>query len=79
MLASKYHQEQVSKIDNFIWRMYLSYWNFNEITKTFGFTISHCNYEISSVSAGSDAIFIIILDAHQGYHQVQVQKLINKV
>ena len=68
-------QEHVANIDNFIWNMCVSYQKLNEITKPFEFTIPCCDNAIISVSAGSDTVFIISLDARQGYHKVQVRKI----
>ena len=56
-LAAKPHQEHITNVDNFIWRMYLSYYKLNNITKTFEFPISCCDDTINSVGAGSDTIF----------------------
>ena len=55
--------------------MCVSYWKLNNITKPFEFPIPRCDDTIRSVVAGSDTIFIMSLDARQGYHQVQVQKI----
>ena len=72
MISEKPHQDYVTNIENSIWRMCISYWKLNDITKTFEFTIRCCDNAISSISSGSGTIFIISLDARQGYHQVQV-------
>ena len=70
VLAENTHQEHVTKIEDFIWSMCVSYRKINEIRKTFKFTIPCCDDAIISVGAGSGTTFIIIIDARQGYHQV---------
>ena len=75
VLTANPHHKYVTNIENFIWRMCVSYFKLNNITKPFEFTIPCCDDAIRSVGAGSDEIFIISLDARQGYHQVQVHKI----
>ena len=75
MLAAKSHQEQVPNIEDFIWRIYVSYQKLNEITKPFEFTILRCDDAIRSVGTSSDNCFITSLDDRQGYHQVQACKI----
>ena len=55
--------------------MCVSYQNLNNVTKPFEFTIPHFDDTINRISAGSDTIFIISLDALQCYHQVQLGKI----
>ena len=43
------------------------------MTKTFDFPIPRCDDAISTVGAGSNKIWTIILDARQGYHQISVR------
>ena len=56
ILAAKTRHEHITNIDYFKWRMCVSYWNLNEITKPFEFPIPLCNNTISSVGAGSVTI-----------------------
>ena len=73
VLAAKPHQEKVTNIDDFIWRMCVSYRALNAITRPFQFPIPRCDYSIYVLGHGSVYIFIIALDARQGYHQVAVR------
>ena len=72
VLAAKLHQEHIQKIDDFIWIMCVSYRKLNGIAKLFEFPILCCNDAIITVSARSNKICIISLDARQGYHQISV-------
>ena len=74
VLAQKPHQEEVIKIEDFIWRMCISYRRLNAITKPFQFPIPRCDDAISILGSGAGDIWIISLDARQGYHQVSVRK-----
>ena len=53
--------------------MCISYQNLNSITKLFEFPIPRYYDAIISVGAGSRKIWIILMDARQGYHQVSVK------
>ena len=74
-LAQKPRQEHVTNIDNFIWRICVSYRKLNSITKPFQFIIPRCDDAITILSWGAGDIWIISLDARQGYHQVTVLKI----
>ena len=50
--------------------MCVSYRKFNGSTKTLNSPIICCDDAISTVGAGSNKIWIISLDARQGYHQI---------
>ena len=73
VLAAKPHQEHVIDIDDFVWRMCVSYRALNRITKPFQFPIPRCDDSIYMLGNGSVLIFLITLDARQGYHQVGVK------
>ena len=73
VLAAKPHQEHIKDIDNFVWRMCVSYRKLNAITKPFEFPIPRCDDAIAIIDTGSQFIWIISLDARQGYHQVNVR------
>ena len=73
VLAAKPHQEYVINIDNFVWRMCVSYSALNRITKPFQFPILRCDNSVYMLVNGSVLIFIITLDAYQGYHQIAVK------
>ena len=70
VLAAKLNQEYIQNIDDFICRMCVSYKKLYGITKLFNLPNSCCNNSISTVGAGSNKIWIICLDARQGYHQI---------
>lgn len=73
VLAAKPHQEYVTNIDDFIWRMCVSYRKLNEVTKPFEFPIPRCDDSIISLEQGPTQIFQISADADSGYHQVPVK------
>jgi hypothetical protein len=73
VLAPKPHQEHISNIDDFVWRMCVSYRKLNSVTKPFEYPIPRCDDAIESVGSGSDRVWIISLDARQGYHQISVR------
>ena len=75
VLAQKPHQEHVTNIDEFIWQMCISYRKLNSITKPFQFPIPRCDDAITILSWGAGEIWVISLDARQGYHQVAVRKM----
>ena len=75
VLAAKPHQEHISDIKDFVWRMCVSYRKLNSITKPFEFPIPRCDDAIAIIDTGSQFIWIISLDARQGYHQVRVRKV----
>ena len=73
-LDQKPRQEAVDNIEDFIWRIYVSNRKLNEITKPFQFPIPCCDDAITIFGDGTGKIWIISLDARQGYHQVLVSK-----
>ena len=72
-LSAKPHQEHITDIDEFIWRMCVSYQKLNGVTKSFQYPIPRCKDSVIILNAGAHRIWIITLDACQGYHQVAVQ------
>ena len=58
---------------DFIWRLCISYRALNHITKPFQFPIPRCDDSIYLLGNDSGRIFIITLDARQGYHQIPVR------
>ena len=75
VLAPKPHQEHVTDIEDFVWRMCVSYRGLNAVTKPFTFPIPRCDDAISSLNVGPGDIWIITVDARQGYHQISVRKV----
>ena len=74
VLAQKPNQEKVKKINDFVWRMCVSYRRLNAVTKPFQFPIPRCDDAIAMFGAGANEVFIINLDNRQGYHQISVRK-----
>ena len=74
VLAAKPHQENIDNIDDFIWRMCVSYRRLNSITRPFQYPIPRCDDSITILGRGSAVIFIFALDARQGYHQIAVKE-----
>ena len=68
VLAQKPHQEHVRHINDFVWRMCVSYRKLNSITKPFQFPIPRCDDAVMILGWGAGEIWIISLDARQGYH-----------
>ena len=73
LLAPKPHQEEVTSIDDFIWRLCVSYRALNAVTKSFTFPIPRCAESIEDFGDSNGPIFFITLDARQGYHQIAVR------
>ena len=56
VLSTKPHQEHIKDIDNFVWRICVSYRKLNAITKPFEFPISRCDDAIAIIDTGSQYI-----------------------
>jgi len=74
VLAAKPHQEHVLDIEDFIWRMCVSYRKLNSVTKPFQYPIHRCDDTITIMIVGTNFVWIITVDARQGYHQVSVRR-----
>ena len=74
VLALKPHQEHIVGINDFIWRMYVSYRRLNSVTKPFQFPIPRCDDSINILEQGLGTLFTVALDANSGYHQVKVKE-----
>ena len=75
VLAQKSHQESITNIEDFVWRMCASYRRLNAVTKPFQFPIPRCDDAITILGTGADEIWFISLDVRQGYHQISVRKI----
>ena len=75
VISAKPHQEHVTEINDFIWRMCVSYWKLNGVTKRFPYPIPQWVNVVPVLNVGAHCIWIITLDACQGYHQVAVQPI----
>ncbi|MGH7954401.1 MAG: hypothetical protein ACREOZ_00415, partial [Gloeomargaritales cyanobacterium] len=68
VLAAKPHQEHVTNIENFVWRMCVSYRKLNSITKPFEFPIPRCADAVEDLGDASGRMYFISVDARQGFH-----------
>ena len=72
VLAPKPHQEHVTNITDFIWRLCISYRKLNAITLPFEYPIPRCDDAIDDFGEGHGRLHFISLDARSGYHQISV-------
>jgi hypothetical protein len=74
VLDPKPHQEHVMDIEEFIWRMCVSFRRLNRVTKPFTFLIPRCADAIEDLGA---IVFLILwfvsLDCRQGFHQISIR------
>ena len=73
VLAPKSHQEDCSSIDDFIWRLCVSYRPLNIVTRSFEYPILRCADSIEDLVDSCGRLMIISLDARSGYHQIGVR------
>ena len=72
VLAPKPHQDEVTNISDFVWRMCISYRKLNAITLPFEYPIPRCDDAIDDFGEGHGRLYFISLDARSGYHQISV-------
>ena len=72
VLAPKPHQEDVKNIDDFVWRLCVSYRGLNAVTKPFTFPIPRCDDALDNFGTRTGTLFWICVDAKAGYHQIAV-------
>ena len=72
LFAEKPHQEHMENIEDFVWRICILYRVLNKVTRPFEYPIPRCDNAISMIEVGAYVIYIITVDAKQGYHQVIV-------
>ena len=71
VLAPKPHQEDVHSIDDFIWRLCVSYRSLNSVTLPFRIPIPVCNDALDRIGTIKHRqLFFISFDANSGYHQI---------
>lgn len=70
VLALKPHQEHVTDITDFVWRMCVSYRKLNSATEPFIFPIPCCLNIIEDLGGMAGPIFFISFNARSGYHQI---------
>ena len=68
VLAPKPHQEDCSSIDDFIWRLCVSYRPLNIVTRSFEYPIPRCADSIEDIGNSCGKLMIISLDTRSGYH-----------
>jgi hypothetical protein len=74
VLAAKPHQEHVTDISDFIWRLCVSYRRLNQVTLPFEYPIPRCDDAIDNFGDSAGRLFFIALDNKTGYHQVLVRE-----
>ena len=74
VLAPKPHQESVQDIDDFVWRMCVSYRGLNGVTWSFEYPIGRCDSAIEDLGDAAGPLYFICLDKAQGYHQIAVKQ-----
>ena len=74
VLAPKPHQESADDIDDFVWRMCVSYRGLNMVTQPFEYPIGRCDAAIENLGDSAGMLWFICLDKAQGYHQIGVRK-----
>ena len=72
-LTQKPHQEHITDINEFVWRMCVSYRRLNAVTKPFQCPVPRCDDAITILGCRVVLIWILRLDVRQGYHQVAVR------
>ena len=74
LLAAKPHQESCTNIDEFVWRLCVSYRALNGVTRSFEFPIPRCSDSIEDLGDSYGKLYFISLDARSGYHQIRVRE-----
>ena len=68
VLASKSHQEHINDVEEFIWRICISYRGLNIVTNLFEYPIGQFDDDIEDVGDRTQYIWFISVDSAQGYH-----------
>ena len=74
VLAAKPHQEPITWVEDFIWRMCISYRKLNSMTRPFEYPIPRCNDAIEDFGNAHGTLFMMSLDNWLGYHQIAVNQ-----
>jgi hypothetical protein len=72
VLAAKPHQEHIADINDFIWRMCVSYCHLNTVALPFEYPIPCCDNAIDNFGNSANRLYFISLDNKTGYHQISV-------
>ena len=73
VLAAKPHQEHIMDINEFIWRMCVSYRRLNQVTLPFEYPTPRCDDAINNFGDSAGRLYFISLDNKTGYHQIAVR------
>ena len=75
ILAAKPHQEQVINVDEFVWRMCVSYRRLNQVTLPFEYPAipRRCDNAINNFGDSNGRLYFISLDNKTGYDQIGVR------
>ena len=75
LLAAKPHQESCTNIDQFVWRLCVSYRALNGVTRSFEFLSPRFSFSIEDLGDSYyGKLYFISLDARSGYHQIRVRE-----
>ena len=72
LLAPKPHQENVTDIENFVWRFCVNFIPLNSVTKIIAMPIPRCDDAVGTSFGGSK--FRWLMDAISGYNQIKVAR-----
>ena len=72
LLAAKPHQENITEIEDFVWRFCVNYTALNSVTKIIAMPIPRCDTSVGISCGGS--IWKWLMDAISGYNQIRVSK-----
>jgi hypothetical protein len=70
LIAAKPHQEHISNIKDFVWRICVNYISLNQVACQIAFPIPCCDHAVN-VAFGI-ALFFWLFDAPTGYHQLAI-------
>ena len=74
LLVAKPHQESCTNIDQFVWRLCVSYRYLNGVTRSFEFLIFRCFNSIEDLGDSYGKFYFIYLDDRSIYHQIRVRE-----
>ena len=75
LLSPKPHQEGCTDINDFIWRLCISYRSLKGVTKSLEFPIPRYSDSIEGFGDSSGRICFISLDISSGYHHIRVRTI----
>ena len=63
LLSPNPHQEHISNIEDFIWKIFVSYHGLKKVIKPLEYPIPRCDDAITLILVGSNTIYIITVDS----------------